>query len=69
MPDVDAFNTFYQPQPEGFEDRAFVACYSDEEPDEFEGVAFGYGSTDLRAIADLMHKFPRYSCAGAHDRQ
>jgi len=59
MPDVDAFETYYQEQPPGFEDRAWTACYRDEEPEEFDGLAFGCGSTDLRAIADLMHRFPR----------
>jgi hypothetical protein len=59
MPDVDDFEVYHQEQPSGFEDRAYTACYRDEEPDEFDGVAFGFGSTDLRAIADLMHRYPR----------
>jgi hypothetical protein len=59
----DRFSVHYQPQPDGCEDYAWTACYADEEPDEFDGMAFGYGSTDLRAIADLMHRFPRQEAA------
>lgn len=55
----DDFDTYYQPQPPGWEDHAWTACYRDADPNEFDGLDFGYGSTELRAIADLMIRFPR----------
>lgn len=36
-----------------------VASYSDEEPDEFHGEAFGFGPCPLLAAADLVLQYPR----------
>jgi hypothetical protein len=56
---LDSFATHYQRQPPGREGWAWTACYRDEEPDEFDGLSFGFGATQLLAIADLMIRFPR----------
>lgn len=46
----------YSPRsPDGY----FIAVYRDAEPEEFDGLDFGYGSTAERAAADLMARFPR----------
>jgi hypothetical protein len=37
----------------------FIAVWRDAEPEEFDGLDFGYGSTAERAAADLWTRFPR----------
>jgi hypothetical protein len=39
--------------------QEYIACYRFEEADEFNGEAFGAGSTRDLAIADLALNFPR----------
>lgn len=56
---LDNFVVYHQEAPPDYPYREYVACYADEEADEHDGLAFGYGSTDLRAIADLMIRYPR----------
>lgn len=51
--------TSYWPQPYGWEDHAWTAWYEDDEPDDLGHMNFGYGPTQERAIANLMHRFPR----------
>jgi hypothetical protein len=56
---MDDIVTYQHEPPADYPYREWIACYRDEEPDEFDGLAFGYGSTELRAISDLMIRFPR----------
>ncbi len=56
MNDID---TSFWPQPFGWEHHSWTAWYKEDEPDDLGGLNFGYGSTELRAIADLMIRFPR----------
>lgn len=55
----DAIDTSYWPQPEGYEDYAWTAWYRDDEPDYDGFMRFGHGSTELRAIANLLWRYPR----------
>ncbi len=48
----------YSPPPDD-PDGPYIACWLDAEPEEFDGLDFGYGSTPERAAADLMRRFPR----------
>ncbi len=48
----------YSPQPDD-PCGTFIACWRDADPDEFDGLDFGYGSTAERAAIDLYTRFPR----------
>lgn len=40
--------------------QEYIACYRDEEPDEFNGEAFGSSRiARILACADLVRRFPR----------
>lgn len=56
MPDCFAIETHHEPQPRGDEDRAWTAWYRADEPSDF-GVNYGLGSTEQRAISDLVANF------------
>jgi hypothetical protein len=56
--DVEIATNHY-PQPEGHENYAWTAWYADDEPDYDGAMNFGYGSTQERAVGDLILRFPR----------
>ncbi len=57
--EVDKIETIDWEQPEGFENYTWTAWYAGDEPDDTGHMAYGYGSTQLRAVTDLQFRFPR----------